>query len=105
MDNLIPYVTFAAFFTGGFFAGMVLLETDRILNKYLGTPLGIFKAFRTFVFLTLLAVFVVMGTRSLFGRGLVVGLMLRSVQGFENKREKYLGIACLGAIIVLLLFG
>jgi hypothetical protein len=89
----------------GFLVGLPLLDLDRVLAKAIGTREDVFHLFAIYPVFFVTDFFVVTASGSVFGRGLVISLMLHAALGFTEKFQQRVAFGLLGLICLLAIFG
>lgn len=88
----------------GLLVGLPLIDIDKILSKYLGTTEGLFHTFQVYLVLFILAVFVMTGSGSTIGKGIVLGMMVHGAEIVKEKTQVKIAYGLLAIILLLLFF-
>lgn len=86
----------------GYLAGIPILDLDRFLAPKLELSENFFHRFPIFLLTFCLAVFVITASGSLFGRGMVVAILVHGWQAIEGVGNRRIGFLLLGVVLLLL---
>ncbi len=87
----------------GLVLGWLVFDVEKVLARYLDIPVGVFREFRVFGGMFVVAVFVITATDSALGKGLVLGLLAHGMTTLTDKIQKRMALGLLGLALSLVL--